>query len=104
MSKNLTFTLNDKGKNLCDKFTHNNFHTFPELPVSTVKEPKVSPKLRIYLRSRGKKCRAFQTKDEEEWHEYFSLFNTLCGAKKLDMKEKAVTKKENIREKKEVTT
>ena len=74
----------------------------PELPVSTFKEPKVSPKLRVYLRSRGKKCRTFQTKDEDEWHEYFSLLNSLCGVKKLEVKEKAAMKKENEVEKKEV--
>lgn len=75
-----------------------------ELPISTLKEPKVSPKLRVYLRSRGKKCRTFQTKDEDEWHEYFTLMYNLCGMKKTEVKEKEVMNKENGMGKKEVTT
>lgn len=39
-----------------------------------------SSKLRIYIRTKGGKCRTFQTKDEDEWFEYMSLLQTLCLA------------------------
>lgn len=67
-----------------------------ELPVSVTKEAKASPKLRVYVRSRGKKCRTFQAKDEEEWFEYFSLLHSLCGMKKPDIKEKEEVDKDEV--------
>ncbi|XP_053377974.1 pleckstrin-like [Mercenaria mercenaria] len=39
-----------------------------------------SGKLRFYVRTKGGKCRTFQTKDDEEWFEYISLLQTLCLA------------------------
>ena len=76
------------------------FKSFSELPQSAVKDPKASPKLRVYVRSRGKKCRTFQAKDEEEWFEYFNLLKSLCGMKKLsESKEKdGMSKKETYKE------
>ncbi|WAR26679.1 PLEK-like protein [Mya arenaria] len=61
-----------------------------------VKIQQAPAKLRIYLRTKGGKCRTFQTKDEGEWFEYASLLQTLCGATpppvKIKTKEKNTEK------------
>ena len=63
-----------------------------------MRDPKASPKLRVYVRSRGKKCRTFQAKDEEEWFEYFNLLKSLCGMKKLSESKEKDGKKETYKE------
>ena len=62
-----------------------------------MKSCKVSPKLRIYVRSKGRKCRTFQTKDEEEWFEYVSLLQGLCKEKGSSTKTKQELTKQDLK-------
>ena len=53
-----------------------------------------SSKLRLYIRSKGGKCRTFQTKDEEEWYEYIHLLQPLCTAKPSEKPNKTTSASE----------
>ncbi|KAH3819609.1 pleckstrin-like [Dreissena polymorpha] len=49
--------------------------------LSDTREQDPPTKLRVYVRSKGGKCRTFQTKDSDEWFEYVSTLQSLCQAR-----------------------